>query len=312
MNQSGARGVMDERWDVFISHSSANAGTAERIERGLKTAGLKVWLDDSEIRLGVLLANELQESIRASRTFLLLWSKPASQSRWVVSEILTAYHLDRFIIPGVLDDAEQVFFLSQSVFLDLRVFDDPAVDRLARAVRKAPDRANELPVRMSSQSPQVREIVGTIAKGQKIVTDLMGKREIDEAGKAHNNLDEFMQKVLASTVRHELDIVNLAGFHWKNAYLIKHWDAIQAGRSPKRSPLLDQAERFFFETLLVDPNAYSALNGVGSVLMLEGDLDAAEFFIRRAIHHAKNNGIDYSAAKHDLQTILHHNEKQRR
>jgi hypothetical protein len=42
--------------DAFISHSSANPTSALHIESGLETRGLSVWLDDSEIRFGVLSA----------------------------------------------------------------------------------------------------------------------------------------------------------------------------------------------------------------------------------------------------------------
>ena len=98
-------------------------------------------------------------------------------------------------------------------------------------------------------------------------------------------------------------VLNLSGYHHKNAYMLKHWAAIQAGRPPK-DRLLERAERFFFEALFVNPNDYSALNGLGSILIFERDLDAAEFFIRQAIALAGQHGIDYSEAKHDLAMIL--------
>jgi len=83
--------------DAFISHSSADRSVASKIEKALKAAGLRVWLDDSEIRLGALLGKELQDSIRASRVLLLLWSRHAASSRWIKSEWLTAFHLNRYI-----------------------------------------------------------------------------------------------------------------------------------------------------------------------------------------------------------------------
>ena len=100
----------------------------------------------------------------------------------------------------------------------------------------------------------------------------------------------------------ELMILNLAGYHRKNAYMLKHWAAIQAGRPPNNR-LLARAERFFFEALFVDPKEYSALNGLGSILIFERDLDAAEFFIRRAIALAEQNEVSYTAAQHDLAMI---------
>ena len=105
--------------DAFISHSSKNRAVAAKLESALEAEGLRVWLDDSEIRLGVLLREELQTSIQRSRVLLLLWSKPASASRWINAEWLMAFHLGRFIVPCTLDDTALPQCLGPSVFLNL-------------------------------------------------------------------------------------------------------------------------------------------------------------------------------------------------
>lgn len=87
------------------------------------------------------------------------------------------------------------------------------------------------------------------------------------------------------------------------AYMLKHWAAIQAGRPPQDA-LLQRSERCFFESLFADPYDFESLNGLGSILVLERDLDAAEFFIRRAVLLAKLAGVSYSAAQQDLQLVL--------
>jgi tetratricopeptide (TPR) repeat protein len=97
-------------------------------------------------------------------------------------------------------------------------------------------------------------------------------------------------------------VLNLCGYHRKNAYMLKHWGAIQGGRPPK-DPLLRHAERWFFETLFVNPNDYSGLDGLSSILIYEKELEAAEFFSLRAIALAAAHGIDYGAAKHNLAMI---------
>lgn len=290
------------KWDAFISYSSANRELAKRVEADLEGVGLRAWLDDSEITLGVLLANELQLSIENSRVFVLLWSKQAAESRWVVSEILTAFHVGRFIIPCVIDDTRLPYFLDRTVWLNLTNYDGSVVQSLQRAVRNAPDTANELPVRMSSQSPQVKEAIQSIWQGQKIVTDRLQERKVKEAGEAQKMVGEVLQKTLATPARLNPMIVNLAGYHYKNAYMIKHWDQVQAGRPPQ-DPLLEESEGYFFETLLINPRDSSALNGVGSVLIFRRDIDAAEFFILRAIDQSKRDGISYDAAHHDLDMI---------
>ena len=105
---------------VFISHSSASAAAAARIERAFAQAGLSTWLDNSDLGLGILLRNGLTEAIQQSSAVVLVWSKPASRSRWVSAEILTAFHVNRFILPCVTDDAPLPQFLIRSAYMDLR------------------------------------------------------------------------------------------------------------------------------------------------------------------------------------------------
>jgi hypothetical protein len=288
--------------DAFISHSSKNGAAARRLEKLLEAEGLEVWLDDSEIRLGVLLDSELQTSIRRCRTFVLLWSKPAAESRWVNTEWLTAFHQDRFILPCVLDEARLPQCLQNSVYLKLQRVGQDEAKRLAREIREAGDSATPVAPLMRAESPELSEAITTIAQEQQELGDALGRREFAEAAKTQARLDEVMKD---ARNRWPLDpmIVNLDGYHLKNAYMVKHWDAIQAGRAP-RDPLLDQAEWRFFETLSIDPTDPSALNGLGSILMFERDLQAAEFFIQAAIRAAKRQGMaSYPAAEQDLELV---------
>ena len=97
-------------------------------------------------------------------------------------------------------------------------------------------------------------------------------------------------------------ILNLAGYHRKNGHMIKHWQENSVGRFPK-DPLLEEGRSRFFETLLINPIDYGALNGLGNILLFQGELDAAEFFVSSAIKCAKKDGADYWQAKHDLDLI---------
>jgi Flp pilus assembly protein TadD len=85
--------------------------------------------------------------------------------------------------------------------------------------------------------------------------------------------------------------------------MIKHWAAIQHRETPQ-DVLLEESERFFYAALSIQPDEPSALNGLGSVLILRHDLDAAEFFIRRALAKTQAQGLSYAAAEHDLQLVL--------
>jgi hypothetical protein len=286
---------------VFISHSSATATAAARIEKAFLAAGHEAWLDNSDLGLGVQLRPELNDAIRASRAMVLVWSEPASRSRWVSAEILTAFHMDRYILPCVTDDAPLPQFFGRPVYLDLRTAGDDALARLVRAAEDAPDSANPLPPLVASPSPELIRARDRLARGQERVGEALDKRRLAAAARAQKALDAPMADAEARWGL-DLTVLNLGGYHRKNAYMVKHWDAIQAGRPPE-DPLLLDAERRFFEAALVDPNDLSAINGLASILIFELALDIATFFNDRALGLAEKAGVTYDAAEQDRELI---------
>jgi hypothetical protein len=274
---------------VFISHSSANGRLAARVEKILVQDGLDAWLDQSDIRVGTLLRNELHASIKSSRLVVLLWSKAAAASRWVAAEILAAFHLRRFIVPAVVDGTALPYFLENSIFLDLQRRPAATLAGLSAVVRRAPKGANEVPAFRDSPSAEARQMQQTLSHGQRGVTDSLVARDLARARELQKLLDGT-QRLAERRFALDATILSLAGYHRKNAYMAKHWHAIQAGRPPK-DPLLVKAERCFFDALFVNPRDYYALNGLGSILIFERDLPAAEFFVRRALEHARRAGL---------------------
>jgi len=321
---------------IFISHSSASAAEAARIEQAFKTAGFDAWLDNSDLGIGVQLRPELHDAIRNSLAVVLVWSEPASRSRWVCAEILVAFHLNRYIVPCVTDDTPLPEFLGRPVYLDLRKATDEALgrlvrsaeaappsanpvaprvsapspelirerDRLARLVRSAeaaPPSANPVAPRVSAPSPELIRERDRLAQLQMRVTGALGERDLAGAARAQRAIDSRMAKAERRWPS-DLTILALGGYHRKNAYMVAHWDVIQAGRPP-RDPILLDAERRFFEAALVDPNDLSAINGLASILVFELELDAAAFFNDRAIELSKQAGVAYDDAEQDRALI---------
>ena len=286
---------------VFISHSSATAAAAARIEQAFTAAGFEAWLDNSDLGLGVQLRSELHDAIRGSRAMVLVWSEPASRSRWVSAEILTAFHMDRYVLPCVTDDTPLPQFFGHPVYLDLRTATDDALRRLVQAAERAPSSANPLPPLVASPSPELIRARDRLARGQARVGDALGKRQLAAAARAQRTLDPQMEDAERQWPS-DLTILNLGGYHRKNAYLVRHWEEIQAGRPP-RDPVLLDAERRFFEAALVDPTDLSAINGLASVLIYELELDIATFFNDRALALAQKAGVTYDDAEQDRALI---------
>ena len=291
---------------AFLSHASQDAKFAERVHRSLQTNGLNPWIDGSDLAFGALLRDELQDAIRNSRVLVLLWSRAASQSRWVMAEIFTAFHLDRFIIPCVLDETPLPQFLQNTAYLNHQRDQADIGEKLARAVRAAPRSANKVAPWMGSRSQVVQSLVNAIGDAQ-IMALLEMTQDFRKAAKANAAVGSSLKRA-SKLAPYDPMILNLSGYQCKNDYMFAHWGEIQAGRAP-RDPLLYQGEQKFFKALCVDPSDVSGVNGLGSILILERELDAAEFFVRRAIDLAKVEGGDYMAAEHDLKLILTYKRK---
>ena len=287
--------------NIFISHASVDVEFASKIRRRLQAARMTAWLDRNSIRFGALLGDELMDAIKDSRVVVLLWSKAAARSRWVATEILTAYHLERFIVPVALDRTKGPMFLQNNIRIDLHHSADSVLKDLVRAVKEAPLNANPVPPFVGTESSELRQFVAGVNQLQMAEIGYMQGGELKKARQLH----EKVEKVLRSGEKpwhYQPSMLSLAGYHLKNAYMLKHDAELNAGRLP-RDPLLRRAEKKFFETLFVNPDDPSSLNGQGNVMFFERELKAAEFFHLRAIDAAKALGGGYPAAEYDLALV---------
>jgi hypothetical protein len=285
--------------DAFLSHASADAETARRLEAGLQERGLEVWLDESDLTPGAMLRATLQEEIEAADVLVVLWSETSARSRWVNTEWVSALLAQRPVLLCTLGAADVPQCLSGRVWLDVERAGDAAPGRLADAVRAAAGTTTELAPVMRGQVPdELGQMIVGLAQIQQAVTGVLGEGDLERAAQAQQIAEPVMDSALAAWPE-DLDIVALHGYHLKNAYMIDHWTAIQAGRSPADARL-DAAERRFFEVLWVDPFDPSALNGLGTVLAFQREPRAGERFILAALERA---GGDYPAAEADLALV---------
>jgi hypothetical protein len=218
-----------------------------------------------------------------------------------MAEIFTAFHLNRFIIPYVLDETPLPQFLENTAYLNRRRDEAEIAEKLARAIRGAPVAANKVAPWMGGRTELVQSMINSIG-GIQIYVVLAMTQDFHAAEKANASVKSALESAM-ELAPHDPMMLNLAGYQCKNDYMFAHWDEIRAGRAPK-DPLLARGERYFFEALCVDPSDANAVNGLGSTLMFERELDAAEFFVRRAIAIKKKTGEAYEAAEIDLKRIL--------
>jgi len=63
---------------------------------------LSARVDQNQLRVGKLLHAGLHDILRDRRVLVLLWSNQAAGSSRVAAELLTAFHLNRCIVPCIL------------------------------------------------------------------------------------------------------------------------------------------------------------------------------------------------------------------
>ena len=280
---------------VFISHDSEDKTIARRLEADLADAGIGVWIDHAGIRVGQPLADTIQQALRAADCLVLLWSARSAESRYVKFEWQAAVHIAKPVIPCSLDDTAVPLFLQTVLICDFRRY-ETGLARLVEALGGSGPVRPEAP-KPPQPKPELNQLVHQLHRGQSRVLATLFKQGPAPASAIQKSVDPLIEQALELGPR-DPTALSFAGYHKKNAYMIAHWDAVQNWSAPD-DDLLDEAERYFYETLAIHPDDPSALNGLGSVLSLRRDLDASEFFIQRALEILP----DYEAAQQDLKIV---------
>src|ERR687895_41052 len=113
----------DFRYDVFLSHSSKDKAVVRDIAERLRADGLRVWLDDWEIRAGDNIPSKIEEGLERSRVLVLCMSANAFGSDWAQLESHTFRFRDplnkeRRFIPLRLDETPIKGSLAQFLYIN--------------------------------------------------------------------------------------------------------------------------------------------------------------------------------------------------
>ncbi|MGB8909971.1 MAG: TIR domain-containing protein [Candidatus Cybelea sp.] len=91
---------------VFICHSSADAGSARAICARLEASGIGCWIAPRDPMPGVPYARQIVNAIGAARVVLLVFSANANASRQVLSELELASNRGKPIMPVRIEDVQ--------------------------------------------------------------------------------------------------------------------------------------------------------------------------------------------------------------
>lgn len=79
---------IDKEWDVFISHASEDKETiAKPIASALSRCGLRIWLDEQQLRIGDSLRRKIDEGLAKSRFGVVILSQKFFAKEWPQKEL---------------------------------------------------------------------------------------------------------------------------------------------------------------------------------------------------------------------------------
>lgn len=126
---------MLEKPNVFLSHSSSDRPIVERVAAELRGMSLESWLYEQNIQFGDDIPQKLNDGLAKANYFLIFWSASAAKSRWIQSEMNSAFvrWADKqsvFILPVRLDDTDLPELLRPISFIDFRQGLDDGISQL--------------------------------------------------------------------------------------------------------------------------------------------------------------------------------------
>ena len=125
----------------FITHSWKDIEFARRLFKDLKAHGVEGWMDDTAVRGGERLAEEINRGLEGCEVYLPIMSPAALQSLWCWEEINAAIALTNRpgrnkqlkIIPIIADNCELPALLSARLYFDfVGRYDDALKDLLSK------------------------------------------------------------------------------------------------------------------------------------------------------------------------------------
>lgn len=122
---------------VFICHASKDKETVRRIARELERYGVRVWLDERELRVGDSLRERIEHALKNSDHVIIVLSRAALRRPWVTKEINAAFSLEtdrkmNIVLPVLIDSCKVPLLLRDKLYADFREGFDLGMRQLLR------------------------------------------------------------------------------------------------------------------------------------------------------------------------------------
>jgi tetratricopeptide (TPR) repeat protein len=110
---------------VFISHSSKDKKFTLKLVQDLKDAGIPVWYDINDIRVGDSIIERIEQGLRECDYLVIVLSRASTNSRWVQEELSAAKTIEIgkrgvFILPVLIEDCNIPPLIATKRYADFR------------------------------------------------------------------------------------------------------------------------------------------------------------------------------------------------
>ena len=108
---------------LFICHATKDKPLVRKIKADLERHGIKVWLDETEIRVGDSLVETIENGLKTSDYAIIALSATAMNRPWVRKELNILLNMEierekKFIFPVLLEQTELPLFLKDKKYAD--------------------------------------------------------------------------------------------------------------------------------------------------------------------------------------------------
>jgi formylglycine-generating enzyme required for sulfatase activity len=155
----GAGNTNAMTYDLFISHSSADAETAQALVTDFENRNISCWMAPRDIPMGSSYHEEIVQAIENSRAMLLLFSNAANKSEHVLREVELAAQGKKPILPLRIDVSEPAgglkYMLANKQWVERKALGNRLVDTIEQLLAGArPPRAAEKIERPAPEPPK--------------------------------------------------------------------------------------------------------------------------------------------------------------
>lgn len=110
---------------VFLSHNSVDKPFVRELARDMKRAGIKVWIDEAEIKIGDSIVDKIGKGIDEADYVVVVLSPNSVDSPWVQRELQVATHQEIVgkrikVLPVLYKDCNIPSYLEDKSFADFR------------------------------------------------------------------------------------------------------------------------------------------------------------------------------------------------